>query len=122
MLYFFYGTDRDKARAALNHALEKAIKQAEILRITDAHSTADLVSALSGPGMFAKARVVVFDSVLGGANDEMRTKLLETLENLRDSKEHFYMLEGALDAATRKHVEKYAEKSEKFDAPKKEKD
>lgn len=122
MLYFFYGSDRDKARMALNKALEKAIKQAEILRITDAHSVADLESALSGPGMFAQAHVVVFDSVLGADKEDMRARLLMELEHLRDSKEHFYILEGALDAATRKQVEKYAEKSEKFDAPKKEKD
>jgi DNA polymerase III delta subunit len=122
MLYFFYGSDRDKARVALNKALDKAVKQADILRITDAHSAADLQMALQGPGMFAKARVVVLDSVLGGENEEMRMSLLVALENLRDSEEYFYILEGALDASTKKLVEKYAEKSEKFDAPKKEKD
>jgi len=122
MLYLFYGSDRDKARSALNKALEKAVRQAEILRITDAHTLADLSSALQGPGMFSKGRVVVFDSVLGGENDEMSAKLLGALEEIRDSEEIFYLLEGALDAATRKQVEKYAEKSEKFDAPKKERD
>jgi hypothetical protein len=122
MLFLFYGSDRDKARSALNAALEKTVKQADILRITDAHSAADLTMALQGPGMFARARVVVFDSILGGANEEMRQKLIDALEMMRDSDEYFYMLEGALDAATRKQVEKYAEKSEKFDAPKKEKD
>lgn len=122
MFYFFHGSDRDKARTALNKALEKAVKQADVLRITDAHSVADLQSALQGPGMFAKARVVVLDSVLGGDNEEMRANLIGGLENLRDSEEYFYILEGALDAATRKQIEKYAEKSEKFDAPKKEKD
>jgi hypothetical protein len=122
MLYFFYGTDRDKARLALNKALEKAIQQADILRITDAHSLADLETSLQGPGMFSKARVVVFDSVIGGDNEEMRAKLLSALENLGKSKEYFYILEGALDAATRKQIEKFAEKSEKFDTPKKEKD
>ena len=72
--------------------------------------------------MFGKARVVVFDSILGGENEEMRMKLFDSLEELRDAKEYFYILEGALDAVTRKQVEKYAEKSEKFDAAKKEKD
>jgi hypothetical protein len=122
MLYLFYGSDKDKARSALSRALEKAVRQAEILRITDAHTLADLSSALQGPGMFSKGRVVVFDSVLGGENEEMSAKLFDSLEEMRDSKEIFYMLEGALDAATRKQVEKYAEESEKFDAPKKEKD
>jgi hypothetical protein len=126
MLYFFHGSDRDKARIALNKAFEKATKEADVLRITDAHALADLSAALQGPGMFAPpaggARVVVFDSVLGGANEEMRSKLLDALPMMGKSDEHFYVLEGALDAATRKQVEKYAEKSEKYDAPKKEKD
>ncbi len=82
--------------------------------------------ALQGPGMFGPpaggARVVVFDSILGGENEEMRAALLDALKYLRDSSEQFFILEGALDAATRKQVEKYAEKSEKFDAAKKEKD
>ena len=122
MLYFFYGSDRDAARAALNKAVEKASKNLDVVRITDAHSLADIQTALSGPGMFGGARVVIFDSVLGGANEDMRGALVSALEYVKKSKETFFMLEGALDAATRKQVEKHAEESEKFDAPKKEKD
>jgi len=122
MFHFFYGSDREKARVALNTVLEKAAKNIDVLRITDAHSISDLQSALSGPGMFGQARIVVFDSVLGGKNEEMRGVFLNAIERMRDSKEQFFVLEGALDAATRKQVEKYAEKSEKFDTPKKEKD
>jgi hypothetical protein len=122
MFHFFSGSDRNKARSALNKAVEKTAKHGDVLRITDAHSLADLQSALSGPGMFATERSVIFDSVLGGENEAMRQVLIDALEHLRDTDEQFYILEAALDAATRKQVEKYAEKSEKFDAPKKEKD
>jgi DNA polymerase III delta subunit len=122
MLYFFHGSDRDKARTALNTALDTAVKQAELLRITDAHTTADLQASLQGPGMFGGARVVVFDGIVGGANEEMREVLSRSLDMLRKSKEDFFLIEGALDAATRKQIEKYAEKSEKFEAAKKEKD
>lgn len=122
MLYFFFGSDRDKARSAMNKAVEKAAKRADVVRITDAHALADLQTALSGPGMFSSERVVVFDSIVGGTNEDMREHLLRSLEAMRDSEEQFFVLEGALDAATRKQIEKYAEKSEKFDVPKKEKD
>lgn len=122
MLFFFSGADRNKARDALNAAVTKAAKKHEVLRITDAHSLADLQTALQGPGMFSEARVVVFDSILSGENEESREVFLDALKRMRDSEEIFFILEGALDAATRKQVEKYAEKSEKFDAPKKEKD
>lgn len=121
MLYFFYGSDRDKARVALNKAIEKSRKRAEVLRITDAHTVADLSAALSGPGMFGPdgGRIVVLDSILGGENKEMKTMLLDSLAGMKGGEETSFILEGALDAATRKQVEKYAEKTEKFDAPKK---
>ena len=72
--------------------------------------------------MFGGKQVVVLDGILSGENVEMRQVFLGSLKHMRDSAEEFFVLEGALDAATRKQVEKYAEKSEKFDAPKKEKD
>lgn len=122
MLYFFYGTDRDKARLALNKAVEKAATKAEVVRITDAHTVADIQMVLQGPGMFSKGRVIVLDSVLSGKNEDMRTQLMNAIASIKESDEHYFILEGAVDAATRKQIEKFAEKSEKFDAPKKEKD
>lgn len=121
MLFFFHGSDRDKARLAFNKAVEKKRKRADVVRITDAHTAADLSAALSGPGMFGPddGRLVVFDSILGGENKDMRAMLLDSLSGIKASEEHFFMLEGALDAATRKQVEKYAEETEKFDLPKK---
>mgnify|MGYP001571661921 FL=1 len=113
------GTDRQKAREALAIALGKdkgAIVPSAPLRITDAHTLADLHAALSGGGMFAQRRAVVLDGVLG--NDEMREALLAALPALKASAESFFMLEGAVDAATRKQVEKHASSSEKFDTKK----
>ena len=122
MLHFFHGSDRNSAREALNKALGKTAKEKHVVRITDAHTAADLSAALQGPGMFGDARTIVLDGVVGGGNDDMRSTAIDSLELMRDSKEDFFLLEGVLDAATRKQIEKYAEKSEKFDAPKKERD
>lgn len=130
MLYFFSGSDRDAARAALNAAVEKtAGPQKGTFRITDAHTADDLRMALQGPGMFPPAggragggRVVVFDGILGGNNEEAQTIFLDSLKSMRDSKELFFLLEGSLDAAVRKQVEKYAEESKRFDAKKGERD
>lgn len=117
MLYFFTGTDTDKARNAMSAALQKT-KQKNVLRITDAHSVADLDAALGGAGMFGDARTVVLDNVLG--NEELREKLFARLKDISKSEDVFFMLESGIDADTRKSVEKYAEKTERFDAPKKE--
>lgn len=114
MLYLFSGTDADKAREALNASLEKAAKNARVLRITDVHSRADLEAALQGSGLFGGEQLVVLDNVY--LNDELRELLSTRIPALSKAKEAYFMLEGALDAATRKGIEKYATKFERFDS------
>lgn len=116
MLYFYSGTDTEKVRTKMNTAIEKAARGADIVRITDAHSLADLEAALQGRGMFAQRRIVVFDGVL--AHPELRDILLARLTQAAESADVFFVYEGAPDAAARKAVEKYAAQSERFDAPK----
>jgi len=88
-----------------------------IVRISDANKPEDLRAALSSGGMFATERVVVLENVL--ENDEMRNLLLEELSTLKSSADRFFILEEKPDAAARKMLEKYAEKSERFDMAKK---
>ncbi|MBP9757417.1 MAG: hypothetical protein KBD06_02345 [Candidatus Pacebacteria bacterium] len=113
MLHLYFGNDSDKARAKLNAAVEKGGKNADVFRITDAHTLADLEAALMGGGMFGGPRVVVLDSTL--THDEMRGIVLDRLATLKAASDTFYIYETALDAATRKLVEKYAETTEKFE-------
>lgn len=116
MLYFFYGTDRQAAREAMNKALAK-IQNARLVRITDANAPGDLLASLQGGGMFAEKRAVAFENVL--ENAEMREIALGALPAIKSSDESFFILEEKPDAATKKQIEKYAETSEKFDAAKK---
>jgi len=116
MLYFYSGTDTDKARNALSDALEKKAKNTPVVRITDAHTRADLEAALQGGGMFGGERAVVFDNVY--ASDDLREVLSEALPRISKSKDVFFMLESTLDAATRKSIEKYATEFERFDSKK----
>ena len=117
MLHLYSGTDREKARAETNAAVKKAAtKGTEVIRITDAHTVADLKSALEGAGMFGGVRTVVLEGVWG--NEEMHVVAEGSLQRMRDSDEHFFIFEEKLDAATRKTIEKYAEDSKKFDAVK----
>ncbi len=116
MLHLYTGTDRKKAHAAMDAAIKKVSKKSShVVRITDANVLADLTAALGGPGMFDESRIVVLNGVLG--SEEMRTELLNSLALMRDSKEDFFILEEKPDAATRKQIEKYAEKSERYDSP-----
>ena len=121
MFSFFFGSDREKAREALNTALEKEEKKgARVVRITDAHTTADLDASLQGEGLFAEKKAVVFDGLIGGENEELSIRLIDKLPVISKLNEKYFVIEGALDAATRKMIEKHAEKSQKFDAAKKE--
>ncbi|OGG79730.1 hypothetical protein A3A39_04350 [Candidatus Kaiserbacteria bacterium RIFCSPLOWO2_01_FULL_54_13] len=114
MLHVYLGTDRQKARAEMSKALTKEGKKSRIVRITDANSVADLQEALRGSGMFGEKRVVVLDGVF--ANEEMQGVVISALPHIKKSNESFFILEGKLDAETRRILEKHAETVEKFDA------
>ena len=120
MIHLFLGTDREKARSKMNVAVEKVAKKATIVRITDAHTTQDLSAALQGGGMFGGKRVLVFEGVC--VNPELCEIFLEALERLSKSDEDIFVFEEKPLADLRKKLEKYAETTEKFDAPKKDRD
>ncbi len=118
MLYLYTGTDRTKARTAMQAAVAHAQKGGvSITRINDANTLDDLAAALHSGGMFATERIVVLENVF--ENDEMREVLRAELPTLKSSTDHFFLYEEKPDAATRKLIEKYAEKSERYDAAKK---
>ncbi|TSC87019.1 MAG: hypothetical protein G01um10148_124 [Parcubacteria group bacterium Gr01-1014_8] len=119
MLYVYTGTDREKAKSAMQKEVERVAKKekASIVRISDAHTIADLRAALQGGGMFGGKRVVVLEGVL--ANEDMNPILSDAFPLLSESADPFFIFEERLDVATRKRVEKYAKESERFDAGKK---
>ena len=125
MLYVFIGTDRQKAREALNAEIKKHSGNPPaggtlVVRITDASSLEDLRAALGGSGMFAEKRLIVLDGTF--ANEEMRAAVESELPRIAKSEELFLLLEEKLDAATRKTLEKYAESAKRFDLPAKARD
>ena len=120
MLYFFTGTDSEALRKLLSAALSKHAKGRDIVRITDAHTRADLDAALSGGGMFGGARAVVLDHLC--AQEELREALVSSLKRIAAAEDPVFLLESGIDAETRKLFEKYAEQTERKDLPKREKD
>lgn len=122
MLHLFTGTDREKARSAMNVEIERVVKKthADTLRITDAHTIDDLRAALQGPGMFGTTRILVLEGVF--ANEEMQRTLLEKLPALSKSSEIVFIYEEKPLAELRKKLETHAEKSVRYDVPKKGRD
>ena len=117
MLYFYSGTDREKARGKMNAAAKKvSSKNRRIIKISDANSMGDLQAALRGPGMFGESRVVLLEGTL--LNEEMRPIVLSSLLIMRAASEHFFIFEEKPDANAKKALEKVANESFHFDAPK----
>lgn len=119
MIFLYLGTDREKARQKMSADIAKK-SNGTILRITDAHSVGDMKEALQGGGMFAQARILIFENVC--LIDEMKEVLLATLPELAATKEVAFIYEEKPLMDLKKKLEKHAEKTEKFDAPKKERD
>lgn len=120
MLYLYLGTDRERARGEMQADIKEVSKNADVIRITDAHTIDDLRSALRGGGMFGGKQVLVFEGVC--ANPELCEVFLESLERLSKLDEGVFVFEEKPLADIRRQLEKHAEKVEKFDAPKKERD
>lgn len=120
MIRLYLGTDRESVRAHMNDAINQCALHAHIVRITDAHTIEDLRSSLAGGGMFAEARVLVYEGVC--TNSDLYDVFIEALEYLRDSEEHVFVYEEKPLAELKKKLEKHAKSIEKFDAPKKERD
>lgn len=115
MLYLYTGTDREKVRTELNKAVGK-VQGASTLHVSDANSIADLAAVLQGGGMFGGKRAIILENVL--ENDEMRQIILPILSTLVKSSDEYFIFEEKPDASTRRTLEKYAENSQRFDAPK----
>ncbi len=92
-------------------------KGAYVARVSDANTIADLSAALQGAGMFdspAGGRTVVLDGIC--ANEDMRGVLMSELPVIARSRDSYFMFEEKPDADTRKHIEKYADTRERYDA------
>lgn len=115
MLFVYLGTDRKKARDAMQAHIEK-FKNHERAHITDAHAPADLEGALAGGGLFAQKRAIVLDGIFGSG--ELRERFLGRLPALKDADDPIFLFEEKLDATAKRAVGKYAEKIETYDAAK----
>lgn len=116
MLFVFTGTDREKARAAMEGRVEKEAKGARVVRITDAHTLEDLSFALQGGGMFSEKRVLIFEGVC--EREDMEPVFLEALPRLAESEEHVFIYEMKPLADLKKKLQKHAEDFETIDLPK----
>ncbi len=117
MIYFFYGTDREKiqhkARATFE-ALQKKKPDASYVEF-DAESLkiADLEMIAGTQGLFEKKLVVKLGGVL--ENEELEEKILKSLPALKASENIIVWSEGKVGKAELEKIKKNSEKVEAFD-------
>src|SRR3989344_2796564 len=120
MLYLFYGSDTDKARARARGVIDvmkKKRPEAEYFRVTT--SSWDAATAeqfIEGQGLFERKFIVFFDGVFEQV--EVKEWLGPRAEEFSKTENAFVFLERSVDAATLKKFEKVAQEVKKFDADK----
>lgn len=116
MLYLIYGTDSHKARKKLHELLDLAKKKrldAELFKITSENwSEAQFDELLVSQGLFEHKYTVVLDNLF--EKKEIKDYVMGRLQQIGESNQIFLILEGKVDAASLKKIEKYSKKIQEF--------
>lgn len=122
MLYVIYGKDFIRSRKKLHELLDFAKKkrpEAELFRLTSENfEEGRLEELLSSQGLFDQKYTVVLDSLF--EKKEIKEFVLGKLDEISESEQLFFMIEGAVDSASLKKIEKCAKQVQEFQ-PKEEK-
>lgn len=113
MIYFYYGTDIDKARRKAHElidSLQKKKPDASFFKIDSESFSAERVSEyIESQGLFSNKYIVFLDRLC--EKKEIKESFVDLLKEISESENIFIILEGKLDKATATKIEK---KSEKF--------
>lgn len=117
MIYFLYGKDGIRSRKKLHELLDFAKKkrpESEVFRLTSENwSESKLEELLSSQGLFDQKYTVVLDNLF--EKKDIKSFVLERLEEMSESEQLFFMIELAVDAPTLKKIEKSAKQVQEFE-------
>lgn len=113
MIYFFHGTDIDKARGKAHDLIDSLTKKkpdASFIKIDAENFSQNILDQyIGGQGLFVSKNIVFLDRLC--EKKDMKEEFLEKLKEIAESENIFIMLEGKLDKATLGKIEKRAEKT-----------
>ena len=119
MIYLLFGTDTHLARKKLHELLalaEKKRPDAELFKLTTENwSEAQFDELLVSQGLFEHKYTVVLDNIF--EKKDSKAYVLDKLEEMKNSDQIFLILEGGVDAASLKRLEKFSVKTQQFDKP-----
>jgi uncharacterized membrane protein len=91
-------------------------KNSEVFKLTSENWNSEQFDELvSAQGLFEKKYIVVLDFVL--SQKDAREYVLEKLKEMQEAEHWFLILDGKVDTATVKKLEKFSYKSEEFEKP-----
>lgn len=117
MIYFYHGTDTEKARVKsreLIDSLRKKKPDASFFKIdSDNFLMSILDEYIGGQGLFVNKNIILLDRLC--EKKEIKEQFLEKIKEIAESQNIFIILEGKIDKATAVKIEKKSEKFIKFD-------
>src|ERR1035437_7634087 len=116
MIYFLHGADTKNSRKKMHEILWQLSAKgpnSEVFKITGGNwQNQQFYELFGSQGLFEKKYIVVLDFVL--SLKETREFVLEKLSEMQSAEHWFLILDGKLDAATVKKLEKFSYKTEEF--------
>lgn len=117
MIYFFHGTDIDKARTKAHELIDSLRKKkpdAAFFSINaENFNPAQLQEYIGGQGLFSNKYIVFLDRLC--EKKETKVEFIDMLKEISESENIFIILEGKIDKATATKIEKKSEKVIAFD-------
>lgn len=121
MIYFFYGTDTEKASRKANATVESSLKKhanATLIKIGDEPLSQGRIDELIGTqALFYNKYLVYLYKTFD--NKENKELILKNIKELAKSENIFIFAEGKMDKTSLTKIEKFAEKVEEFIKPEK---
>ncbi len=116
MIYFYYGTDSEKARKKAKATADSLIVKrpdAALVKIGDEDIPGGRIEELAaGQGLFSNKYVVYLNKAF--ENKETKELILKHIKEIGTSENIFIFAEGKMDKAGLAKIEKVAEKIEEF--------
>ncbi|MES3031476.1 MAG: hypothetical protein V4697_03630 [Patescibacteria group bacterium] len=117
MIYFFHGTDVEKARGKahdLIESLQKKKPDASFVKIDAENFSVHILDEyIGGQGLFVSKNIVFLDRLC--EKKDIKEEFVGKIKEIAESENIFIVLEGKLDKVTLGKIEKKAEKTAAFD-------
>lgn len=122
MIYFYHGTDVNKARIKAHELIDSLLKKkpdASFFKIdSETFNQSKVMEYVESQGLFSSKYIVFLDRL--SENKEIKEGFIDLLKDISESENIFIILEGKLDKVSLGKIEKKAEKSVAFDLEEKE--